>query len=823
MGGFPFFGIDNNGAWVILIECTCCIVIVMFENFKKITIEGGYFEQPTTLDLFKDRQNLSIVYGRNGSGKTTIAKAIRQLVGKDTEQPTEEGYVSYSVSTDAIILDDKKDSVFIFDEEFVRENVRTKGKGLETIVMMGEQVDLDTQITNKNEEKIAIEKKVAEQTTRRVNFENGSDASSPLYFYNKIRDKLREDGGWADIDRNVKGNSVRSRVTEDLLKKLVLMEEPKETEEALRTQLNADLTLYTQTEDAQAIVWNPVKLKLPKSLDGVKALFEKRVEKPTLNEREHRLLTFLQEHAEHHLQETTQRLAEEKWPFCPLCLRKTSDEDYEYISETLKRILNKESEIYSKALDEAMDVFVDVEMAIPKFPDRLNEKEREAAQRATVQLNKDVAAVRNRIIQRKRDIYGVMEEAFNTDKVDGYSTHLTNYMAAMQELEVCVATFNRSVNEREKLKRKVLHENELLAKKRLTILLDSYKQANKAYENCQKALSKLEKDKERTEGEIKAQKARIERTDIAQDYINEELQYVFYSDTKVKLVAGDGCYKLKVNGRSVPPKKISVGERNVLGLCYFFARLFSDKKKDDKYKDEILIIIDDPVSSFDYGNRLGVMSLLRHQFDNIKKGNSNSRILLLTHDLRSAFDMVKVRSELNGGKGNGKTFLELVDKQMKERVVSNEYKKLLEYVYDYAKTPTDDKGDYMETSTGNVMRRVVEAFSSFCYNMKFEEMMCRDGVLKAVPDEKRTYYENFMCRLALNGESHMEERVYDLNTITPYFTKQEKVQTAKSLLLFLSYINEEHLSCYLAKKEDGDEDRMAEIKSWETEEAVWMK
>ena len=74
---------------------------------------------------------------------------------------------------------------------------------------------------------------------------------------------------------------------------------------------------------------------------------------------------------------------------CPLCLRKTSDEDYEYISETLKRILNKESEIYSKALDEAMDVFVDVEMAIPKFPDRLNEEERRA-QRATVQLNKDV-------------------------------------------------------------------------------------------------------------------------------------------------------------------------------------------------------------------------------------------------------------------------------------------------------------------------------------------------------------------------------------------------------------------------------------------------
>lgn len=796
----------------------------MFENFKKITIEGGYFEQPTTLDLFKDNQHLSIVYGRNGSGKTTIAKAIRQLVGKDTEQPTEEGYVSYSVSSDATILDDKKDSVFIFDEEFVRENVRTKGTGLETIVMMGEQVDLDTQITNKNEEKTAIEKKVAEQTIRRLNFENGRDTSSPLHFYNKIRDKLREDGGWADIDRDVKGNSVKSRVTEDLVRKLISVEEPKETEEALRVQLNSDLTLYTQTEDAQAIVWSPVELRLPENIDGVKALLEKRVEKPALSEREHRLLTFLQEHAEHHLQATTRQLAEEKWPFCPLCLRETNDEDYEYISETLKRILNRESEIYSKALDEAMDVFVDVEMAIPKFPDRLNEKERTAAQLAIEQLNRDVAVVRNRIVQRKRDIYGVMEEAFNAEMVDGYSAHLVNYMAAMKVLEVCVETFNRSVNEREKLKRKVLQENELLAKKRLTVLLESYKQANKAYENCQKTLSRLEEDKERTEGEIKALKARIERTDIAQDYINEELQYVFYSDTKVKLVAGDGCYKLKVNGRNVPPKKISVGERNVLGLCYFFARLFSDKKEDDKYKDEILIVIDDPVSSFDYGNRLGVMSLLRHQFSSIKKGNSNSRILVLTHDLRSAFDLVKMRSELNNGtRAKGKKFLELVDKRMKEREVSNEYKKLLEYVYDYAKNPTDDKEEYVETSIGNVMRRVLEAFSSFCYNMKFEEMMCREGVLKAVPDEKRTYYENFMCRLALNGESHMEERVYDLNTITPYFTKQEKVQTAKSLLLFLSYVNEEHLSCYLSKKEDGEEDRMAEIKSWATEEAVWMK
>ena len=120
----------------------------MFEKINNITISGGYFDQATTLDLLDSNQPLSIVYGRNGSGKTTIAKAIRQLVGKDSELPTEEGYVQYSVSTEEIISDEMKSSVFIFDEEFVRENVRMRGKGLETIVMMGEQVDLDIQITS---------------------------------------------------------------------------------------------------------------------------------------------------------------------------------------------------------------------------------------------------------------------------------------------------------------------------------------------------------------------------------------------------------------------------------------------------------------------------------------------------------------------------------------------------------------------------------------------------------------------------------------------------------------------------------------------------
>lgn len=795
----------------------------MFDNFKSITIEGGYFETPTTLNLFK-KSHLSIIYGRNGSGKTTIAKSIRQLVGKDTEQPNEDGYTSYSVSSDSVIPEDKKDSVFIFDEEFVRLNVRTQGKGLETIVMMGEQVDLDAQMTKKKEEKIEIEKKLQELINLREKFENSSDTSSPQYFYNKIRESLREDGGWADIDRDVKGNSVKGRITEELINRLVSMEEPKESEEELRIQLSSDLSLYTQTEDAHIIKWKAGELNIPENLNEIKNLLETQIEKPELSEREQRLLLFLQEHAGYYSQQTTRLLTEEQWQFCPLCLRSIGKNDYTNISEILQHMLNKESESYSSDLDKAMESFIEVKIDFSEFPDKLNKNERLAVLVAAEQINKDIGIVREKISRRKNDIYSIVNDSFSPEELNGYVEHLTTYQNAIKTLEKCVEKYNRSVNERAKLKKQVQHENDLLARKRLTTIFKGYKQAKKAHEACKIKISTIEQEKERIEGEIKAIKAQIERTDIALEYINEELQYVFYSDKKVRLVAGDGYYKLMINGRNVPPKKISVGERNVLGLCYFFAKLFSNKKKEDKYNDEALLVIDDPVSSFDYGNRLGVMSLLRYQFSNIKKGNPNSRMLVLTHDLSSAFDLAKIRSELNGGKRERgeKLFLELVDKQLKERIVSNEYKKMLEYVYEYAKKPANDADEHVETGIGNVMRRVVEAFSSFCYNMPFEEMMCRDNILKAIPEEKRKYYENFMCRLTLNGESHMEERVYDLNTITPFFTEQEKIQTAKSLLLFLKYVNEEHLTCYLGKNKDDEEDKMVVIKSWETEEVNWI-
>lgn len=53
----------------------------MLEQIKNIHIKGGPFTEQTSIELLPSRLNL--LYGRNGSGKSTIAKCIKRLGKED--------------------------------------------------------------------------------------------------------------------------------------------------------------------------------------------------------------------------------------------------------------------------------------------------------------------------------------------------------------------------------------------------------------------------------------------------------------------------------------------------------------------------------------------------------------------------------------------------------------------------------------------------------------------------------------------------------------------------------------------------------------------
>lgn len=780
----------------------------MFENLKKITIKGGPFECATEIDVFK-QDAINVIYGRNGSGKTTIAHGIGELI-----KPIEERSPDFTITSDSPIPNEKNNSVFIFDEDFIREQVRVEKDGINTIVMLGEQVELDNQIE--------IQKKKLQQKIEEYNYiqkerelyDDHKDNHSPLYFTDQIKNALRENDGWAEIDRSLKGNVVKSHITDDVVKTLLELPEPTETYDQLRSAVFSDLKLYCESKDASSIDWSKPTILLPKELSSLSMLLQKPLDAPVLSEREQRLVNLLNSHPNHSTEET-KILLNEKWTFCPTCLREITENDRDEISTTLTKILNKKSDEYVALLQVELDRFAPLRIDMPMFGGGLNEYEVNAAQQSIIQLNIILEKVRDRIEQRRKQLYESIACPFSEAFMNEYQKANAELNKSIDSLEKCVERFNDSILKRTKLYSKIRDANNRLAQKQLSALLSSYKKAESNSALNAQSLKDKHNECEEISEKIQALKAQKERTDIALDYINNELQFVFYSRRRMSLEPGNGCYRLKVNGKSVKPKKISVGERNALGLCYFFAKLFGGKTETDKYSSEYLIIIDDPVSSFDFGNRVGVMSLLRFQFGNIIGGNANSRILVMSHDLQSVFDLVKIRNEILGKKE--KAFMELSNNKLEIKRVQNEYKKLLDNVFSYAVFPgPNDPDDTLEISIGNIMRRMLEAFSSFCYDDRFECVLRKKEILESVPQEKRNYYGNFMYRLTLNTESHMEENMYTLNGITTCFSREEKVQTAKSILLFLQYVNKAHISAYLS------EEQLNIVDGWKIEEEGWI-
>ena len=513
----------------------------MFEDFKTITIKGGCFDSATELELFK-KDALSVIYGRNGSGKTTIANCIGELAKSD-----EEKNIDFTVTSTAIISVDKKDSVFIFNEDFVREQVRVENDGINTIVMLGEQVELDEQIAKKKEVLIKLEEDFNKLDEEQRKYNNAKENISPLYYFNQIRDALRADGGWADIDRDIKGNTVKSRISEDLINALLELEEPTENYDTLRNRVINNLNLYRESEDAQELTWIKNIVTLPDGLEQLTKLLMKPLDTPKLTDREHRLLVLLTQHPQHSVEETKQMLAE-NWSFCPMCLREITEHDKTTIAQTLTRILNEEANQYELLLCAELDKFAIIETSLPVFKGKLNEQELKVAQTALTNLNQILHNVRKKINQRKGDIYTVLKDPFPEEDCIAYKDAVIEWVKALDVIEGCVKRFNNSVNKRNKLYLQVRKENNLLARKQHSALLKSYKQAKKNSAKNQECLNAVSKEYEKVKKEIEALKTKKERTDIALDYINQELQYVFYNKRKVMLEPGEGCYKLKING-----------------------------------------------------------------------------------------------------------------------------------------------------------------------------------------------------------------------------------------------------------------------------------
>lgn len=770
----------------------------MIEEIFKIKFKGAAFFEETTMPFFENNnERISIIYGKNGSGKSTISKAVMKAAGANINEIISASFLSNNNSTiNPSDIDEK--CVYVFNEQYIVNNVRIKENGLDTIVMLGKQVGLDDLILNAESERERLE---SVQNTLNETYKQYTDSSlvtSPQYYINKMMSSLSGDDNWAGRKRKISDYRKNAAVSDDTYKSIV-NEKSDEMLDALKQQYEKKLAQLEQAKTGDGKITIPVKVDNVKSIDENKiiALLSQNIEKPDLSEREEYLISLLASGERKKLDEMRTVFSDEETKRCPFCLQPISTEYKADFNQSISKVLSQIVEEHKIDLENVKICNISFDASPFKAVDNeLSQKCIEQTELVNSKINET-----NSLIQRKIDN---PYEIILLSRLD-INADIKNLLTLTKELEEKRAIYNQPFENITILRKELLELNNKIAYYEIIELYNSYVVQEQKKDSEKQKIDDITNQLNNIKEQIRKLQEQKKSVDIALEIINSSLRYVFFSRDRLEIKTDEDCYKLMSNKKPVKPKDISLGERNILALCYFFTEILRKKEKNKAYSNELFIVIDDPVSSFDLENRVGIMSLLKEKMSSILCSNPNTKIIILSHDIQSVFDFEKMSSEIEkkasvkyGSKTCKYRILELNQKSLcdfryKKR---SEYTELIKEIYDFAANGTDK----YELTIGNTMRRALESFSTFYFKMGIDEISYSSEVLEILNEECfKKYFENLMYRLVLNGESHMEERVRGISDMEfcQMYTKEEKKKTARDILVFLFLINPLHIKAHL--------------------------
>jgi len=771
----------------------------MVEKITGVKFSSAAFGSQTVLEPFVSEENgkkrekrISLVFGKNGSGKSTISRAIAAVAGKEIPEITNSLLID--VTSNPVTIDDTtKKNIVIFNEDYTRKNVQLREDGLSTIVMLGDTGDLTKQIERAVEEDIEAEKNEVEQSQIAQNYDDEAEVISPKYYLKKMQNSLKGDDHWAGRERLINDSRQNANVTENIYKSFI-GESPIKT----KTELAKDYATKIEelntarTGSSEIGVEVPTDFSLNYDESDVIAQLSLKIENPQLTKREESLLQL----AEERLVEISDKFSDDSVVICPYCLQDVNSTQKQFIVEGIQKVLNHEVDEHKNSLQGLLinEISVDFKSFEKlEFQDCQNQLEN---------LNSAIRGSNQRVHDKIQNVYTPINVASFDIK-----TKFDEFIVSIKQLEQRRIDFNNKISDKNPIVDALLKINAALAYYEIIDDYNVYTKQLEAQKSAVQIWDQAKTQRDTAKAELSRLKTKLKSIDIAEGVINESLKYIFFSANRLRIEVEDDTYKLTSNGKPVKPANVSVGERNIIALCHFFANIMVDREQDKAYGEEFFIVIDDPISSFDLEIRIGMMSFLKFQLSRYLLGNVNTKLLLMTHDLSAVFDFEKMLGEIKKAckskyncaeKGYGiyeLTLQGLSDFKYNRR---HEYSTLIEDVFRYANN--SDSTDENDAAIGNMMRRALEAFSTFEYKKGINEISLDENIISLMQNEHSKYFENLMYRLILNGESHMEEQVKSLVNTNFYdlITVEEKRRTAKDILCLIYVLNKNHLVAHLS-------------------------
>lgn len=544
---------------------------------------------------------------------------------------------------------------------------------------------------------------------------------------------------------------------------------------------------------------------------------KQKIERPILDDRDKKIISLVKDGNIKKAESIKNTFEQKEIEHCPYCFQDVTERYKDNLVSSIEKILSKNVENHIIDLEKYKTNTISLNLSKYNI---LDIKLISSIQEKISELSK-ITEEYNKAIDKKID--NIYKPVFL--EVD-HSKIYASLKEDLKKLEIKRKEYNHQLENKEKLKEDLIKINKNIAYLEIRNDYVSYKKQLEEQEKIVAKHATLKTDLEEREQYLLLLHQQKDHTLLAVDIINDSLKYIFFAEDRLFIEQKSKNYILYSNGKAVKPESISLGERNAIALCYYFTQILDNLNESQLYKNENFLILDDPISSFDMENQMGILSYLKSQFSKILKGNSKSKILVLSHDLLTVDSIDKIYQELKVSikqSSDGHIQIKSISKMMNRFELdnftgkhNNDYSQLLQIIYEYGKKDKEElKNSKYNLVIGNIMRRVLEAFAMFEYRIEVENLTTDKKMLDIIPKEYHEYFENLMYRIVLHQESHLRDRSYDPSRLNfyDYLSSEEKQRTARSILVLINILNTHHLNAHLDSNSGTKEIDI--IKGWE--------
>lgn len=818
------------------------------EKIKEIKVSGRIYGAGEKLEIFipnnPDNPTTSwcTIYGKNGSGKTTLSKALWNYSHPDgVSLETDLPQVSFTPENSI-----PPENCYVFNEDFINKKVRFNQNNLGAIVSLGPQGDVQDKITE-NENAIKVKQKEIDTLkwtidgSKSENFEQ--DNNSPLTKQgeeakNNLLDAFKGDDRWAGYIKRIRGNRQNASVSLPNIQRMY-------SENTLDNipdfeEFRSRLKIFEHTASLKKLE-NIDKSFLKDYEHIADSIFTILTTTPagTGDTNLSSIIDLLKEAKS----DKTKELFKSNQSHCPLCLQTINHSWKKKILEAIdlldssqesEQIIQQAKQINSYILNcvkivhailthdilkDSSNTVIDIKTDIENFDDMLD-----AIHQALEMKIKTPSSIIT-LEQNKENIIRKFKKI--EDNIDLLNSNINSQNTQIDEHDQEASSLEEAINIISLFENKNLY--------------DSY---NKVITNCDEKKKELKQRKEELNNlqkKLYEAKNELRKTNIQMDHMNSALSLIFLSPKRLHLEGTDsGEYGIYVEEKRVSLSNLSTEEKNAIALSYFFSMPYENRSEKYFSKNDSLFVLDDPISSLDRNNEIGIYSLIEHEISEIKKltntNNNFVQVIALTHSLPVYYALEKVGDEVfKTQKGKpSKTICKMLrkGKLTDTKTIDYNYRSLIRDVYDFAKSNLTDISDNPASyyGTANKLRRVLEEYSYFNFdiggtglpkNKLINEYLETCVQSHKVHSETRDKITRALVPLWMNSESHGKEKVksgsidHNIQLLDP----EETQKCARLMLLLLDLLHPTGLpgliNNQISKKDQ--EDINQHLSEWDSE------